>query len=58
MDYVTSSGYAESKQARGKVGEPRDAHRMGIVRVDRAADPDSVRATWVEIPEAAGRPVP
>jgi dipeptidyl aminopeptidase/acylaminoacyl peptidase len=57
MDYVTASGYAETKQARGKVGEPRDAFRLGIVRFDPRVDPDSVTARWVTLPESAGRPL-
>ena len=56
MDYVTESGYAETRQARGKVGEPRDAFRFGILRVDPAVDPDSVNVNWLELPEAKGRP--
>ena len=56
MDYATESGYAETRQARGKVGEPRDAFRFGIVAVDPLIDPDSVTARWLELPDAAGRP--
>jgi dipeptidyl aminopeptidase/acylaminoacyl peptidase len=56
MDYVTESGYTETRQARGKVGEPRDTYRFGIVRVDPSADPDSVQVRWVDLPEAGGRP--
>lgn len=57
MDYVTESGYAETRQARGKVGEPRDTYRTGIVRVDPDADPDSVEADWVEVPGTGRRPM-
>lgn len=56
MDYVTESGYTETRQARGKVGEPRDAFRFGIVQVDRRVDPDSVRVRWLDLPEASDRP--
>ncbi|HSJ63181.1 MAG TPA: alpha/beta fold hydrolase [Gemmatimonadaceae bacterium] len=56
MNYATASGYAETRQARGKVGEPRDAFRFGIVRVDPRVDPDSVSVRWLELPEAEGRP--
>ncbi|MEO8450228.1 MAG: prolyl oligopeptidase family serine peptidase [Gemmatimonadota bacterium] len=55
LDYVAASGYAEPKLSRGKVGEPQDRLRMGIVRVDPAVDPDSVQITWVDLPEAGGR---
>jgi dipeptidyl aminopeptidase/acylaminoacyl peptidase len=56
MDYATASGYSETRQARGKVGEPRDAFRFGVVGVDPLQDPDSVSVRWIELPEAAGRP--
>ena len=56
MDYVTETGYTETRQARGKVGEPRDAFRFGIVRVDPRVDPDSVAVRWLELPETGDRP--
>lgn len=55
MDYATESGYTETRQDRGKVGEPRDAYRFGIVRVESRIDPDSVQIRWVELQETAGR---
>jgi len=57
MDYVTPSGYAEAKESRGKVGEPRDVVRLGVVRVDARTPADSVAVRWITLPEAAGRPV-
>ena len=57
MDYATASGYAESKESRGKVGEPRDAVGLGVVRVDPAVPADSVAVRWLAIPEAGTRPV-
>lgn len=55
MDYVAHSGHAEVETARAKVGEPQDRFRFGIVAIDPAVDPDSIRITWVELPEAGGR---
>jgi dipeptidyl aminopeptidase/acylaminoacyl peptidase len=55
LDYVASSGYAEPKLSRGKVGEPQDRLRLGLITVDPKVEPDSVRVTWVELPEANGR---
>ena len=57
MDYVTASGYAESKASRAKVGEPRDVVRLGIVRADSRLPADSVRVQWIALPEAKGRAV-
>lgn len=57
MDYVTASGYAESKTSRAKVGEPRDLVRLGIVRVDPAVPSDAVTVQWIALPEAKGRSV-
>lgn len=56
MDYVTASGYAAAQNARPKVGEPRDEIRLGIVRADPGAAPDSVRVTWARVSEAGDRP--
>ncbi len=52
VDYVDPSGYATVREARGKVGEPRDELRLGIVAFDPVIDPDSVEIRWVELPEA------
>ena len=57
MDFTTPSGYAESKESRGKVGEPRDVVQLGIVRVDSRVPADSVTVRWLSLGEAAGRPV-
>jgi dipeptidyl aminopeptidase/acylaminoacyl peptidase len=57
MDYVTPSGQAEARNARPKVGDPRDEHRLGIVRVDPRVAPDDIRPQWVTFPEADGRGV-
>lgn len=57
VDYTTASGYAEVKEARAKVGEPRDVQRMGIIRVDPLVVADSVALRWMALPEANGRAV-
>ena len=57
VDYTTASGYAEVKEARAKVGEPRDVQRLGIVRVDPSVIADSVAVRWLALPEASGRAV-
>jgi dipeptidyl aminopeptidase/acylaminoacyl peptidase len=57
MDYATASGYAEAKQARGKVGEPRDVQRLGVVAIDPSRSADSTAVRWLEMPAAAGRAV-
>lgn len=57
MDFVTASGYAESRTARPKVGEPRDVIRLGVVTVDPRVPVDSVSVRWIVLPEAEGRPV-
>lgn len=56
LDYVTASGFAEHKLSRAKVGEPQDQLRLGMVAVDPSVDPDSVAVTWIDLPEAGGRP--
>ncbi len=56
LDYVTASGFAEHKLSRGKVGEPQDGFRLGMVPVDPAVDPDSLSVAWIDLPEAGGRP--
>jgi dipeptidyl aminopeptidase/acylaminoacyl peptidase len=55
LDYVSASGYAETRRSRGKVGEAQDRFRMGVVAVDPAVDPDSIVVRWVTLPEAGGR---
>ncbi len=55
MDYATASGYAETRQDRGKVGEPRDAFRFGIVSVEPRKSADSVEVRWINLPEAQNR---
>lgn len=57
MDFATASGYAEAKESRGKVGEPRDVVRLGVVPVDGRTPADSVVVRWITLPEAGGRPV-
>ncbi len=52
VDYVDPSGYASVREARSKVGEPRDVLRLGVVAFDPAVDPDSVKVTWIELSEA------
>jgi dipeptidyl aminopeptidase/acylaminoacyl peptidase len=53
-DYVTASGHTEAKLSRGKVGEPQDRLRLGVVRVDPAAAPDSGLVKWIDLPDAKG----
>ena len=55
VDYVDQSGYATVHDARGKVGEPRDRIRLGVVRFDPAASVDSTTIRWVSLPEARGQ---
>ncbi|MEP7382569.1 MAG: prolyl oligopeptidase family serine peptidase [Gemmatimonadota bacterium] len=55
MDYATTSGFAEVREARGKVGEARDVQRLGVIRIDREIPADSVRVRWLALPEATGR---
>lgn len=57
MDFADASGYAAAKQARGKVGEPRDVQRLGIVAVDPGRPADSVTVRWLTLPAAATRAV-
>lgn len=55
VDFVTLTGYAQVREARSKVGEPRDEYRLGIVGVDPSVHPDSVAVTWARLPEAGER---
>ena len=55
-DYAHVSGYTQTRQARSKVGEPRDERGMAIVRVDPRVDPDSVELLQVSLPGAQDRP--
>ena len=48
LDYVTSSGEAEARDSREKVGSPRDAYRTGIVRFVPGSDPEKVEVTWID----------
>jgi len=48
MEFVNEDGQAAERMARPKVGEPLASYKMGIVRVDVSADPDSVEVTWVD----------
>jgi hypothetical protein len=52
VDYVDETGYSRVRDARPKVGEPRDIVRLGIVRVDPLVPVDSIQVTWVDLPEA------
>ncbi|MGD8698265.1 MAG: prolyl oligopeptidase family serine peptidase [Gemmatimonadales bacterium] len=52
VDYVDESGYSRVREARSKVGEPRDRVRLGIVRVDPRVALDSIAVIWVELSEA------
>lgn len=52
VDYVDESGYSRVRDARSKVGEPRDVARLGIVAVDPAVAPESLAVRWVDLPEA------
>lgn len=56
LDYVSESGYAETREARAKVGEQQDEFRMGIVRFDPNMDPDKVKVTWIDYEEADSLP--
>lgn len=56
LDYVAVSGYAEVKEARPKVGEQQDEHKMGIVPFNPSVDPDEVKITWVGYPESESSP--
>jgi dipeptidyl aminopeptidase/acylaminoacyl peptidase len=55
-DYVHVSGHTQAQQARAKVGEPRDAYGLAIVRVVPTAHADSIDVVQVVLPEAGGRP--
>ena len=55
MNYATESGYSETRQARAKVGEPRDTYRFGVVRMQPRVNPDSVNIRWISLPETDNR---
>ena len=52
IDYVDASGYSQVREARAKVGEPRDRYRLGVVAYDPAVAPDSVAVRWIELEDA------
>ncbi len=52
VDYVDQSGYSRVREARPKVGEPRDVVRMGIVRFDPTVPAESVTVRWIDLAEA------
>lgn len=52
VDYVDESGYSRVREARAKVGEPRDVVQLGIVRVDPSVAVDSIQVIWVDLAEA------
>ena len=52
IDYVDESGYSRVREARSKVGEPRDVVRMGVVSVDPTVPAESVVVRWVKIEQA------
>jgi dipeptidyl aminopeptidase/acylaminoacyl peptidase len=52
IDYVDESGYSRVRDARSKVGEPRDVVRMGIITVDPTVPAESVVVRWVDVAEA------
>jgi dipeptidyl aminopeptidase/acylaminoacyl peptidase len=54
VEFVTEDGETGVRSARPKIGNPRPAFRMGIVRVDPSLPADSVSVTWVD----AGTPKP
>ena len=52
IDYVDASGYSRVREARAKVGEPRDRFRLGVVVYDPTVVPDSVAVRWIDLAEA------
>ncbi len=52
IDYVDVSGYAEVRNARSKVGEPRDVVMMGVVPFDPYVEVEQIDVQWFELPEA------
>ena len=55
MDFTSESGYSEAHEARSKVGEPQDTHRLGVVPIDPTVAPDDAAIRWVTLPEAGDR---
>ncbi|MFQ5702733.1 MAG: prolyl oligopeptidase family serine peptidase [Gemmatimonadales bacterium] len=55
MDYLDDSGYSGVRDARPKVGEPRDIVRLGIVPFDPTVEAESVTVRWIDLPEAGDR---
>ena len=55
VDYVDPSGYATVREARSKVGEPRDVVRLGVVAMDPSIPADSVVIRWIDVTEAGGQ---
>jgi dipeptidyl aminopeptidase/acylaminoacyl peptidase len=55
IDFVDPSGYATVREARAKVGEPRDVVRLGVVAVDPSVPADSVEIRWIDVPDSGGR---
>jgi dipeptidyl aminopeptidase/acylaminoacyl peptidase len=48
LDYVTSTGDSEVREARPKAGDPEDESRLGILRFDPKSDPEQASITWVD----------
>jgi dipeptidyl aminopeptidase/acylaminoacyl peptidase len=55
VDFVDPSGYATVREARAKVGEPRDVYRLGVVAVDPSVPADSVKIRWIDVEDAQGQ---
>lgn len=51
-DYVDASGYTQVREARSKVGEPRDVVRLGVAAVDPSVPTDSIVVRWIVLAEA------
>ncbi|MFN0179545.1 MAG: S9 family peptidase [Gemmatimonadales bacterium] len=54
LAFVTASGYSEVRDARPKVGEPRDVARLGMIDADPRTPDDSVKIRWLDL-AAAGK---
>ncbi len=54
VEYVDASGYTDVRNARSKVGEPRDVVRLGVVTVDPTIAVDDVTVRWIVLSEAGG----
>jgi len=55
-DYVNDSGHVFTRTSRPKVGQTLPQVRVGIVKADSLAIPDSVKVTWVDT-AGFGKPV-